>query len=85
MQMSTYESTISMMQGLADSDLLLIKEFVNRICTKDQIRQESYNPYKPLTREEIIEQLSIAKKHAKEGKIMDGHKASANIREKYGL
>lgn len=29
MQASTYEATISMMNNLGDSDLLLIKEFVS--------------------------------------------------------
>ena len=46
---------------------------------------ENDNPYKPLTREEIIEQLAIARQHADVGKTMDAHKASSNIREKYGL
>lgn len=46
---------------------------------------ENDNPYKPLIREEIIEQLAIARQHADEGKTMDAHKASSNIREKYGL
>ena len=47
--------------------------------------KEMYNPYKPLTREEIIEQLSIARKHADEGQVLDAHQVSANVREKYGL
>ena len=64
---------------------VLIKEFIKRINSKDEIRKEIYNPYKPLTREEIIEQLANAKKHANEGKTMDAHRASSNIREKYGL
>ena len=46
---------------------------------------EMHNPYKLLTREEIIEQLAIAKRHTDSGKVMEAHKASANIREKYGL
>ncbi|SEA91029.1 hypothetical protein SAMN05216349_1515 [Oribacterium sp. KHPX15] len=50
-----------------------------------KLRKEMYNPYKPLTREEVIEQLAIAKKHADEGRVMEGHRASANIREKYGF
>ena len=41
--------------------------------------------YMPMTREEIIEQLAEARKHAEEGKVMDAHKASMNVREKYGL
>ncbi len=44
-----------------------------------------YNPYKPLTRVEIVEQLSLAHEHAQEGKVMDAHQASDNVRKKYGL
>ena len=85
MEMSTYEATVSMIRDLPDNELLLVKEFIKRITSKDEIRQEMYNPYKPLTREEVIEQLAIAKKHADEGRVMEGNRASANIREKYGL
>lgn len=85
MQASTYEATISMMNNLGDSDLLLIKEFVSRLSSKKEIRQELYNPYKPLTREEVIEQLAIARQHADEGQIIDAHQASKKVREKYGL
>ena len=85
MNTSTYESTVSMMSGLNDADLLLIKEFIIHISSKEKFRQELYNPYKPMTREEIIEQLAMARKNADEGKVVEGHQASANIREKYGL
>ena len=74
-----------MMQRFDDSDLLLIKEFVNSLSRKSGARQESYDPYKPLTREEIFEQLAIAKKHADEGRVMPAHQASRNISEKHGL
>ena len=40
---------------------------------------------KGLTREKIIEQLAIARKHAEEGYVKIAHQASAIIREKYGL
>ncbi len=83
--MSTYESTVSLMNGLPESDLLLVREFIKRLISKTDIKKEMYNPYKPMTREEIIEQLAEARKHAGEGKVMDAHKASMNIREKYGL
>jgi hypothetical protein len=85
MEMSTYEATVSMIRDLPDNELLLVKEFIKRITSKNEIRKEMYNPYKPLTREEVIEQLATAKKHADEGRVMEGHRASANIREKYGL
>ncbi len=85
MEMSTYEATVSMMRDLPDDELLLVKEFIKRITSKDEIRKEMYNLYKPLNREEVMEQLAIARKHADEGMVMEGHRASSNIREKYGL
>ena len=51
----------------------------------NRYRKELYNPIELYTREEIIEQLEIARKHVYEGKVMDAKQASFNIREKYGL
>ena len=83
--MTTYDATVSLMKDMTESDLLVIKEFVKRLSSKADIRKELYNPYKPLTREEILEQLAIAKMHAEEGRVMDAHEASENVRAKYGL
>lgn len=83
--MTTYEATVSMMQNLPETDLLVINEFVKRLSSKNEVHKERYNPYKHLTREEIIEQLSIARKNAEEGNVMEAHQASNNVREKYGL
>ena len=47
--------------------------------------EENYNPYKPLTREEIIDSLEAARRHAGEGKVIPAHQASEKVREKYGL
>ena len=85
MTTNVYETTVSMLKDMPENDLMVIKEFVTRLSSKSEIRQEMYNPYKPLAREEIIEQLSIAKKHADEGKVMDAYEVSSSIRKKYGL
>ena len=52
---------------------------------KLQKSYHTYNPYKHLTREEIMEQLAIARKNAEKGHVMEARQASDNIREKYGL
>lgn len=83
--MNTYESTISMMKSLPESDLLIVTELVNRLSNKEIARKELYNPYKPLTREEILEKLAEARKHASEGKVMPASEVAASIREKYNL
>ena len=80
-----YKDTMAMMSGLSDNELLLIKEFIIRLGKRKEVREDSYNPYKPLTREEIIERLAVSRKHAENGRVMSAHKASENVREKYGL
>ena len=47
--------------------------------------QQTYNPFIRYTREEVIEQLYAAKKHAGDGKVKDAFQVSSNIRDKYGL
>lgn len=83
--MTIYEATVSMMQKLPEADLLVINEFVKRLSSKTAVREERYNPYRYLTREEIIEQLAVARKNAQEGHVMEARQASDNIREKYCL
>lgn len=61
------------------------KKFIVYPCCYTVLHGETNNPFHPMTREEIIEQLSIAHEHADKGMIMEAHKASANIRDKYGL
>ncbi len=83
--MSTYEATISMIKNLPENDILLVKEFVSRLLTTSSEQKIASDPFKPLTREEVIEQLAIARNHAKDGKITEAHAASDTIRSKYGL
>ena len=83
--MSTYDYTASIMKTLPEEDLLIVREFISRLLRKKEIKAEVYNPYKPLTREEVIEQLRIAESHADAGMVMEAQEASYNIRGKYGL
>lgn len=80
-----YESTVSMLKGIPENDLMVVREFIGRLASKAETKKEMYNPYKPLAREEIIEQLAIARKHADDGMVIEAHEASSNIRKKYGL
>lgn len=85
MMIDVYESTITALKGMPETDFMLVREFINRLASKEEIKKEMYNPYKPLTREEIIEQLATSHRHADERMVMDAHETSANIRKKYGL
>ena len=83
--MSTYDAAISLMKELSENDLLIVEEFVKKLTSKSEKLKESSDPFHPMTREEIIEQLTKAHEHADKGLVMEAHKASNNIREKYGL
>ncbi len=83
--MSTYDATVSLMKDLSEKDLLDVMKFVKRLTNKYREEEEGFNPYKPLTREEILEQLRIARRQADEGKVLDPYKVVEDIREKYGL
>ena len=52
---------------------------------ENEINKETNNPFAPMTREEIIEQLSAARNLAEKGMILEAHEVSRNIRKKYGL
>ena len=85
MSAKTLESIQPMMMQLSEGDLIKVKEYLKKLLFYSEERVERYNPYTHLSREEIIQQLAVARKHAKEGKVMDAHQASANVRAKYGL
>ena len=85
MSSKTIESIQPMMMQLSEGDLIKVKEYLKKLLAGSEERVERYNPFTPLSREEIIQQLAIARKHAEEGKVMDAHQASANVRAKYGL
>jgi len=44
-----------------------------------------YNPYMPMTEEQILQKLEQSRIHAAEGKIKDADEVVADMREKYGL
>lgn len=60
-------------------------QYLKKLLSNLEDRVERYNPFTALSREEIIQQLALARKHAEEGKVKDAHQASANVRTKYGL
>ena len=87
--MSAYESTQQMLQKLSEEDLVKVKAYISRLFSKQNAEtaatEGGFNPYKPLTREEIWDRLEHARKQVEEGKTMDALQAAKNVREKYGL
>ena len=57
----------------------------NEFSSNAKRRKKACDPFIGLSREEIIEQLSDARFHADKGMVLDAHRASGNVREKYGI
>ena len=79
--MSIYESTVAMLELLSEDDL----EAVNGIVKRLVIKTHSENPYKKLTKEEMLEQLSEARTYVANGKFKTGDQVAENLGKKYGF
>ena len=44
-----------------------------------------YNPYTPMTEEELLTKLEVSRQHAEQGKYQDADAVASNMRAKYGL
>lgn len=80
--MSAYETTISMLSNLPETDLLKVQDFIRTFFTSDT---EAAGPYMPLKRDDIVHRLEEARNHVDEGYVNDAHHASDNVRARYGL
>ena len=67
--MSTLDATVFMLKALPESELLTIYNLTRRFYMKQQ----------------MLDKLDLARKHAAEGKVMDADEAVSKLREKYGL
>lgn len=43
------------------------------------------DPFTPMTEEQILLQLAIAREHAEQGLVMDADEAIKELREKFGM
>lgn len=53
-----------------------------------EIRKNSraeYNPYEPMTEEELLEKLEYSRQHCEEGRCREADKVVSDLRGKYGL
>ena len=76
--MSTLDATVSMLKTLPESELLTIYDLTRRFYMK----QEKSTAPAPLTEQQIIEKLDLARKHASEGKVMDADVAVSKRRRR---
>lgn len=79
--MSTLDATVSMLKTLPESELLTIYDLTRRFYMK---QEKSVKP-EPMTEQQMLDKLDLARKHAAEGKVMDADVAVSKLRGKYGL
>ena len=79
--MSTLEATVSMLEMLPESDLLAVQGVVKALASR--VNDEKF--FKPMTEEEMLEGLAIAREHWKEGQFKSAEESISNIKAKYGL
>ena len=50
-----------------------------------EIKRSNVSPYKALTEQEMLNKLEKSREHTAQGMYKDAHKASRDMRAKYGL
>ncbi len=79
--MSTLDATVSMLKTLPESELMTIYDLTRRLYIKQgkNIKKE------PMTEQQMLDKLDLARQHAAEGKTIEADVAVSNLRRKYGL
>ncbi len=78
--MSTLEKTVSMVEQLPEADLQFIF-----VTAKALLDNHTNSPFKPLSREQILEDLSVSRKQMDEGQYSSIKDTLASFRREYGL
>lgn len=79
--MSTYDSTVAMLDLLSEDDLEAVNGIVKRLVLKAQ----EDNPYKKLSKNEMLSQLAEARQYIKDGKFKTGDQVAEDLGKKYGF
>ncbi len=79
--MTVFENTVSMMEALPESDLIEIQNFIKKL----HILRSAESPFRPLTEDEIMNDLSVSREQIAQGKCREMGQAIEGIRRKYGL
>lgn len=77
--MSTLEATISMLEQLPDSDIQAIHDITYSIYKK------TMSPLKPLTKEQVLQELSVSRRQIENGEYQEFETAIDEIEAKYGI
>ncbi len=78
--MSTLQSTISMLEVLPEHDVQTVY-----IITRNLLEKREAIPFKPVTKADVLHDLSLSTRQIKEGKYSTVDAMVAEMRAKYGL
>ncbi|MBQ9014688.1 MAG: hypothetical protein IJ109_01080 [Firmicutes bacterium] len=79
--MSTVEATVSIMENMTPEEQKYVYEAACEIIAARKPR----NPFKPLTQQQILEDLALSRQQVKEGKTTEAREALTAMGEKYGF
>lgn len=79
--MNAFESTVSMMEVLPESDLIKIQNFTQKLY----MHRNADSPFEPLNEEDILNDLRISREQTAQGQRKEMGQAIEEIRHKYGL
>ena len=77
--MSTLEATVSMLEMLPESELEGIQNYIIKYCEDRKIE----NPFRPLSEQELMDRLELARRQCENGECMTGDEAVARLRAEY--
>ena len=78
--MTALEATVSMLKMMPESDILKVKSYVTGI-----FEHKAESPFIYLTKDEILEQLSVSRQQAFAGQYTEAMAVHEQITSKYGL
>ena len=78
--MSTYEATVSLLEGLSEDQLIQVQNLARRYKQK-----AINNPFKAMSEDELFIKIDQAIAHAESGIVLDANVSVQEFREKYGL
>ncbi len=78
--MSTYEATISLLEGLSEEQLIQVQNLARRYKQK-----AINNPFKEMSESELFRKIDQAIAHAENGLVLDANVSVRELRDKYGL
>lgn len=79
--MSTLEYTISLLETMSEEKLKEIQNYIQYIIFRD----DATMPFKPLSEEEIVKQLTESMKKSDTGATTPADVVSQRMREKYAI